>query len=71
MEFIDIHTINAGDMYYITYIGKPDNISALKNEIRMRTTNGIRSTGGFFIDEAVNIIYTPLLTKKITLLITK
>ena len=53
MELIDIHTINAGDMYYITYIGNPNNISALKNEIRIRTAKGIRSTGGFFIDEAV------------------
>jgi len=53
MEFIDIHTINAGDMYYITYIGKPNDISALKNEMNERSANGIRSTGGFFIDEAV------------------
>lgn len=53
MEFLDIHTINAGDMYYITYIGRPDDISALKKEMNTRNANGIRSTGGFFIDEAV------------------
>ena len=53
MKFIDIHTINAGDMYYITFIGRPDDISAFKNEMSERTANGIRSTGGFFIDVAV------------------